>query len=54
MLTCLISDQPDQPEGVQDSEDFAEEQALLARFVIIDKILFGHCQVKENFSINVI
>lgn len=36
MLTCLISDQTDQPEGVQDLEDFAEEQALLARFVTIN------------------
>ncbi|XP_077302985.1 vacuolar protein sorting 35 [Arctopsyche grandis] len=33
MLSCLISDQDDQPEGIQDSEDFAEEQALLARLI---------------------
>lgn len=33
MLSSLIQDQPDQPPGEEDPEDFAEEQGLLGRFI---------------------
>ncbi|XP_022186248.1 vacuolar protein sorting-associated protein 35 isoform X2 [Nilaparvata lugens] len=33
MISPLIQDQPDQPAGDDDPEDFAEEQGLLARFI---------------------
>jgi hypothetical protein len=34
MLSSLIQDQPDQPPGEEDPEDFAEEQGLLGRSVL--------------------
>ncbi|XP_075218670.1 vacuolar protein sorting 35 isoform X2 [Lycorma delicatula] len=33
MIAPLIQDQPDQPPGEEDPEDFAEEQGLLGRFI---------------------
>lgn len=42
MVSPLVKDQPDQPVGEDDPEDFAEEQSLLGRFVhfsIIHRIL---------------
>lgn len=33
MLGPLITDQPDQIMGIQDAEDFAEEQNLMARMI---------------------
>lgn len=33
MVSPLVKDQPDQPVGEDDPEDFAEEQSLLGRFV---------------------
>ncbi|CAH1715227.1 unnamed protein product [Aphis gossypii] len=33
MVSPLVKDQPDQPVGEEDPEDFAEEQSLLGRFV---------------------
>lgn len=35
MISPLIEDQPDQPTEDEDPEDFAEEQGLLGRFVIL-------------------
>jgi len=32
MVSPLVKDQPDQPVGEEDPEDFAEEQSLLGRF----------------------
>jgi vacuolar protein sorting-associated protein 35 len=34
MVSPLVKDQPDQPVGEEDPEDFAEEQSLLGRFVL--------------------
>jgi vacuolar protein sorting-associated protein 35 len=35
MLSSLIEDQSDQPPGEEDPEDFAEEQGLLGRSVLL-------------------
>jgi vacuolar protein sorting-associated protein 35 len=32
MISSMIQDQPDQPAGEEDPEDFAEEQGLLGRY----------------------
>lgn len=39
MVSPLIKDQHDQPVGEEDPEDFAEEQSLLGRYVIIITLL---------------
>lgn len=41
MVAPLVKDQPDQPFGEEDPEDFAEEQSLLGRFGII--FVLGYC-----------
>lgn len=46
MVSPLVKDQPDQPVGEEDPEDFAEEQSLLGRFFFY-LVILNHLNVNK-------
>lgn len=53
MVSPLVKDQPDQPVGEDDPEDFAEEQSLLGRFVT-SFIIFSYYQTLNSLTLHLL